>query len=87
MPYCNNEDCPNREFELTGNIDHMFSGYGWIAQFHPGCCPGDMDGTVCTNEHPDDWRPKHPEAHAKMVARDEKDSEAWIKKCKENGWT
>lgn len=87
MAYCDKKDCPDPESHVADNIDHMFSGYGWIARFHPECCPGDMDGTVCTNEHPDGWKPEHPEAHAQMVERDKRDHDAWVKKCKENGWT
>lgn len=48
---------------LPGHLDpegiaHGFAGYGFWVQYHPECCPGHVDGSVCEYDHPDGWMPE-----------------------------
>ncbi len=45
MPYC--FEC-GRSLKNPG-LDHMFSGYGFCVQYCPECCPGEVDGSECSD--------------------------------------
>jgi len=57
--WCDSDDCPRPDDALDDGSDenypHTFSGYGWYCKYHPECCPGAMDGTDCSYEHPEGW--------------------------------
>ncbi len=33
---------------------HAFAGYGFYVEFHPECCPTEMDGSECDKDHPEE---------------------------------
>jgi len=45
MPYC--LTCMKKIED--GGIDHMFSGYGFCVRYCAECCPGEVDGTECSD--------------------------------------
>lgn len=58
--------------EQQGSGEHSFSGYGYLIQFHPECCPIEHDGTICDNRHP----PSNP--NRRLFVPGQMDSALWL---------
>ncbi len=69
MARCDSDSCPRPDDPVRG-IDHYFSGYAFYAQFHPGCCPGSLDGLNCDGEHPGGWAPAEPDIYERIAEED-----------------
>lgn len=51
---CGSMNCPRNEESLPKNLEHFFTtDVPAHVQFHPECCPLELDGMFCKEEHPE----------------------------------
>jgi hypothetical protein len=49
--------------EVSVNEAHTFAGYGFFIAYHPQCCPREVDGWNCEEDHPEENQKLNQDSH------------------------
>ena len=53
--------------KAVGDDAHKFAGWGFFVKYHPACCPGEVDGDRCDEDHPEGWKSEADKAREEQV--------------------
>lgn len=55
--------CMKCSKEVSVNEAHTFAGYGFFIAYHPQCCPREVDGWNCEEDHPEENQKLNQDSH------------------------